>query len=110
VADVSRGSEGPAITVSLAAEGADSVVRVTGEVDIETSLALRTAILPVFEQPVPHTVIFDLGGVTFIDSAGLAVLISVARDGRSVRLRNPSAVFVRVLEATGLTQDFPVEP
>ena len=103
-------SEGPTITVSLGTEGADTVVHVAGEVDIETSPILRAAILPVFEQPVPHTVIFDLGGVGFIDSAGLAVLISVARDGRSVRLRNPPAVFIRVLEATGLSQDFPIEP
>jgi anti-anti-sigma factor len=73
-----------AITVTVQTNGATTVVRVTGEIDIDTSPTLRAAVTPLFERPLPHTVIFDLGAVSFVDSAGLTVFISVARDGRIV--------------------------
>jgi anti-sigma B factor antagonist len=86
-----------------------TVVHITGDIDLNTSPALRAALSPALQSPVSRTVIFDLSAVSFIDSAGLAVLISVAEDGRTVLLRHPSDLLVRVIEATGLSETLPVE-
>ena len=106
--DDEDGGEGFAVAVDD--EGAATVVHVTGDVDLDTASALRDALAPVLGWPVPRTVIFDLAAVTFIDSAGLAVLISVARAGHPVLLRRPSDVLARVIEATGLSDTLPAEP
>jgi anti-anti-sigma factor len=102
-------ADDPGINVTIDAEGAATVVRIEGDIDFATSPALRAAVSDVVSRPGPHTVIVDLEAVTFIDSAGIAVLVSIARDERSVVLRKPSSLFVQVLEATGLTDTFPIE-
>ena len=48
--------------------------------------------------------IFDLGGLEFIDSSGLAVLLAAAQKVPSVQLRNPSPIVRRVVEVTGLSE------
>jgi anti-anti-sigma factor len=48
--------------------------------------------------------IIDLGGVTFIDSSGLRALVKVKRTHPAVRVTNPTANVVRLLEVTGLSQ------
>jgi anti-sigma B factor antagonist len=98
------------ITVAVHPDGATTVVRVAGDVDADTSPTLRAAVTPLLHQPLPHTIIFDLSDVTFIDSAGLTVFISAARDGRTVLLRHPSEVLTRLIDATGLSDLLPIEP
>jgi len=110
MAELSDHHDDEAITVTVQADGDTTVVRVSGDVDVDTSPTLRAAVMPLFEQPLPHTVIFDLSDVTFIDSAGLTVFIAVARDGRTVLLRHPSEMLTRVIDATGLSDLLPVEP
>jgi anti-sigma B factor antagonist len=110
MAELSDHDADPAITVTVHPDGASSVVRVSGDVDADTSPTLRAALTPLLQRPLPHTVIFDLSDVSFIDSAGLTVFVSVARDGRTVLLRRPSAVLLRLIDATGLTDLLPVEP
>jgi anti-anti-sigma factor len=81
---------------------------VAGEIDASTAPALDDALshLPIGDGPV----VLDLSGVSFIDSSGLRVLISLAgraRDeGRSVALRDPSPTVARLLEITGLAEMF----
>ena len=108
--ELSAHDDGAKLRVMLDVDAAVTVVRMSGEVDVDTSPILREAIGPVFDRPVPHTVIFDLSGVRFFDSAGLAVLLSVTRNGHTVLLRNPSEVLTRIIEATGLADVLPVEP
>jgi anti-anti-sigma factor len=100
----------PAITVTIQADGATTVVRVTGDIDADTSPALREVVTPLLQQGLPHTVIFDLSDVSFMDSAGLTVLISVTRGGRTVLLRHPSDILTRLIAATGLSDLLPIEP
>lgn len=81
---------------------------VAGEIDASTAPTLDDAlrILPVGNG----TVVVDVSDVTFIDSSGLRVLISVAtraeEAGRSVILEQPSPTVTRLLEITGLTEMF----
>ncbi len=55
-----------------------TVISVFGEIDIATAPALRAAADTVIAQG-SRQLVMDLGGVEFIDSSGLAVLIGVAK-------------------------------
>jgi anti-sigma B factor antagonist len=91
-------------------ENASLVAHVLGEIDTLTAPLLRTELdarLP--EAPL---VVLDLTGVTFLGSAGLAVLVAakdgVERRGQTLRLVCGSRIVTRALEATGLLALFDV--
>ena len=46
---------------------------------------------------------FDLAGLRFMDSAGIAVLLGATKRVERVSLREPSPTVRRVVELTGLT-------
>ena len=79
------------------------VVRVTGEVDMSNAGKVREVVDQVTGTGVDR-LIFDLGGLEFIDSSGLAVLLAAAQKVPSVQLRNPSPIVRRVVEVTGLSE------
>ncbi len=85
------------------------VVRVTGEVDMSNAGKVREVVDQVTGTGVDR-LIFDLGGLEFIDSSGLAVLLAAAQKVPSVQLRNPSPIVRRVVEVTGLSEILPTEP
>jgi anti-sigma B factor antagonist len=85
------------------------VVRVTGEVDMSNAGDIREVVDQVTATGVDR-LIFDLGGLEFIDSSGLAVLLAAAQKVPSVQLRNPSPIVRRVVEVTGLSETLPTEP
>jgi anti-anti-sigma factor len=58
----------------------------------------------------PERIVFDLGGLRFMDSAGIAVLLGAAAKAGVVHLREPSRGVRRVIELTGLTELFAIEP
>jgi anti-sigma B factor antagonist len=90
-------------------EPATVVVRVTGEVDMSNAATLQEVLDEATSVDVERLV-FDLAGLEFIDSSGLAVLLAAAQKVPSVQLRNPSAIVRRVVEVTGLTETLPTEP
>jgi anti-sigma B factor antagonist len=65
------------------------VVAICGEVDIQSAPELRDELLRVIRRRGPELII-DLGGVTFLDCAGLGVLLATRRraqlEGGWVRL------------------------
>lgn len=80
-----------------------AVVRVEGEVDMAVAALFRAALE---ERIHPHCdLVVDLAGVTFLDAAGVGVLLEVegaAREvGRTVRIRNATGIVARVLQITG---------
>jgi anti-sigma B factor antagonist len=87
----------------LVHEGDDSVIHVTGELDIDTAPTLRSRI----EKAVgttPARVILDLRNTTFIDSTGLGVILRASHDfGREiVVIRSPGEQVLRVIRVTGV--------
>ena len=70
--------------VSFDDEGT-AVIRVAGEIDIATADTVRQAVAVAIE-PGPTHLVFDLSGVDFIDSSGLAVLLEAAKTAGSVRI------------------------
>jgi anti-sigma B factor antagonist len=86
-----------------------AVLSATGELDIATAPVLREAFLALLKQdPVPD-VTFEAGGLSFVDSSGLAVLLMVARrwnaEGRSLLVR-PSAQLTKVIDLAGVRRAF----
>jgi anti-anti-sigma factor len=84
------------------------VVTLTGELDTSNVASLESTMASIGQQP-PQRLIFDLSDLRFMDSAGIAVLVSAASNTTSVHLRNPSPIIRRVLEATGLTGVLPID-
>ena len=94
-------------------DGEVCLVRIRGEVDISNAPRLLTAI----ENAVGNNtriLALDLGGTTYLDSAGVQLLFVLAerlRDRRhTLRLIVPAAAPIRVvLELTGLPMLVPLE-
>jgi anti-sigma B factor antagonist len=78
-----------------------NVVTVTGEVDMATAPKLREAIAAADLRR--GRLVVDLCGVTFLDSAGVAVLFDHAAQGLEL-IVTPGAFIAVVLEVTGLSQ------
>jgi anti-sigma B factor antagonist len=85
------------------------VVILSGELDSSNAASLHERVASIPPRPA-RRLIFDLTDLRFMDSAGIAVLISAEAKANSVSIRNPSPIIRRVLEATGLSSMFPIEP
>jgi anti-anti-sigma factor len=85
-----------------------AVITLVGDVDISNAPRVRDAVTAVAEGR-PQRLVFDLADLTFIDSAGLSVLVAATGALEDVRLRAPSAIVSRVIELTGLTDVLPTE-
>lgn len=76
------------------ANDADTVVAITGEIDVSHAATLRRALLAEIAPPTAALTV-DLAGVTFLDSSGVSVLIA----GRNAA--NDAGVAYAVTGATG---------
>jgi anti-sigma B factor antagonist len=87
------------------------VATVTGGVELSSVTALRDRLHGHVYAGVPELVL-DLAGVTFLDSAGLSMLIGLRRimaaRGGTLRLAACPPSVAEVLELTGLTRSFEV--
>ena len=91
--------------LELRRHGASTVVRPTGELDIETSPELRECLDRLADQG--HVAILvDLRHVTFCDSTGISALVHgyhrCQNVGGSLRIAGETGSVARVLELTGL--------
>ena len=97
----------PSDLVSLAVSGSPPALRVTaaGEIDSSSAPLLRKHLDALLDADV-HELTVDLGGVTFLDSAGLCVLAAAHRRAvkSDIRLRvlASSRAVIRPLQITGL--------
>lgn len=86
-----------------------SVVLVGGEIDITTAPRLRERLIQLVGEGKSRLVI-DLGGVGFLDSTGLGVLVGAARRARTaggdVVLSGLADHNLKVFAITGLDQAF----
>ncbi len=103
--------DGPEVTATL--DGDVSSVTVTGEL---TEAARRSLVRAVTDQllsvPTLSRLELDLAGVTFMNSAGMAVLVQLQRMTQpravTVALVSPPQAVVRPLQLTGLWRRFEV--
>jgi anti-anti-sigma factor len=83
-----------------------AVVCVKGEIDMTTAPAFGEVVMAAVTRPGAPVVEVDLGGVEFMDSTGITVLVRCYReaDGRGRRLvvTRPRPVVLRVLRTAGV--------
>lgn len=88
-------------------------VRVSGELDVASAPRLGEELDRIAAEPPPRVVI-DLGGVTFLGSAGLGVLVQARRDLRDTDSRlvlaTPSDALRRVFQVVHLDRAFEFDP
>ena len=85
------------------------VLRLSGELDVTNAKQVRSAVDAVLSSETER-LIFDLEGLQFMDSSGIAMLVSVAHKVREVQVRNPSIIVRRLIELTGLADALHVTP
>ncbi|MEU3064468.1 STAS domain-containing protein [Streptomyces subrutilus] len=90
-------------------------VRPTGEIDLERASVLALALAEALSHASPsRPLVVDCEGLTFCDSSGLNAFLSARRTaektGTVIRLASPNQQFRRLLEMTGTTALFSVEP
>ncbi len=99
------------VNVESASDGAGAwpMLRVSGEVDIQTSPILEQHLARVLDQG-STSIVIDLAEVTFLDSTGLSVLVAGLKrcqgSGGDLRVASPQPNVRRVLEVTGLADVF----
>ncbi|QFY09439.1 anti-sigma factor antagonist [Nonomuraea phyllanthi] len=90
-----------------------AVLRVAGEIDVETAPQLRQRLVDLAGKGVRH-VIADLGQVEFLDSTGLGVLVGGLKrqrtQGGSLTLVTDAERILRIFRITGLVTVLPPHP
>ena len=90
-----------------------SVIRLSGEIDMLTTPALRAKVNEEL-QGGPSVLVLDMLSVEFLGSSGLALLVEALDESRSrdvsLRLVANSRPVSRPLQATGLTDLFALYP
>jgi len=92
--------------------GDHAMIKVGGEIDLATSPQLQAVLVDLVDRGF-HQLIVDLEQVSFLDCAGIGVLVDArqrvqAHDG-SLRLVRPRPLVWRVLALTGMTTVFPID-
>lgn len=104
-----RAEQTIALSASQPAAGV-TVLAVSGEVDMVSAPALRDALVNGLADG--GTFVVDMTGVTFLGSAGLAVLVEAARlapqHSATLKVVATARAVTRPLEATGLGEVFSV--
>jgi anti-anti-sigma factor len=98
------------LRVRVEQDGEALVVRASGELDLSNAKTLEAELRKAIAGDASE-VILDLGGVTFVDSAGLRLVLLMAkqslRNGGRLRLLRGSAPVEQVIEGSGVRHLLP---
>ena len=101
------------LRISSVDDAGRRVLTLAGSVDLGSRSLLTDAVSTAVAEAGVEQVVLDLSGVEFIDSTGLGAIVESsgkAEDtGRGFALRNPSKRVGRILELTGLDDQWPIE-
>jgi anti-anti-sigma factor len=76
------------IEIAVDHSGADTVVRLKGRVDVDSSPDVRDRLWAILSSdPLPHAVTVDLSNVTSIEASGIATLIEALKVARHREIR-----------------------
>jgi len=79
------------------------VIRLSGELDMVSVERVRSVVEGALTAE-DDRLAFDVSELEFMDSSGIALLVSAARRARQVELRHPTPIVRRLIELTGLTE------
>jgi anti-anti-sigma factor len=113
VTDPHRAARPDHLSVDHTTVGDSKVVTVRGEIDHEVKDILTDALLASADTAPPRVVV-DLSGVTFMDSSGINVFVTVHRavsDAQGwLRIAGAQESVLRILELVGLDEIIPCHP
>jgi anti-anti-sigma factor len=99
------------LTITVGRHRETVTVALTGELDLGSAGLLRDH-LAALQEDRPATLVLDLGDVTFMDSSGVALLLSLwrrcRRDGVTLMIARLSPAVRRVLELCGVAGLLPI--
>jgi anti-sigma B factor antagonist len=102
----------PLLVVEVTRDGDAAVVRIEGEVEFATAPRLRATLLDLAQEGA-SPVVLDLADVSFVDPAGISLMIQakkrLASANSDLVLRSPQASVRRVLEISGVTELFQID-
>ena len=89
------------------------IIRLSGELDEYVATKLRDVIDDIIDKNSSVTaLIFNLNGLTFVDSTGIGMMIGRYKKAKSYRIKtyieNPSLALEKILELSGLYQIMPL--
>jgi anti-anti-sigma factor len=100
------------LRLSVRHHGDRATIHIGGEVDLATCPLLQAIVVDLVDRGC-HQLIIDLERVSFLDCAGIRVLVDARRrvqeHGGSVTLVRPRPPVWRVLALTGMTEVFPID-
>jgi anti-anti-sigma factor len=98
------------LSLDVRPDGGRVVVAVRGELDMATIGSVEDA-LQALREAGSRDVVLDLRALTFVDCAGLNMLLAAGRDARAdgwnLAILDGSPALERLLEITGLRDHFP---
>ncbi len=103
------GDNGSATVEGLRDPSGVLTLSIAGELD----LASVESVLETIDEELngnPERVVLDLGGLTFMDSSGIAMMLQVSQRVGNMEVRNVTPIVRRVIEATGLVEVLGLEP
>jgi anti-sigma B factor antagonist len=100
------------LNLSVRYDGVRATIQVGGEIDLATCPQLQAVLVELLDRGC-HQLIVDLEQVSFLDCAGIRVLVDVRRrvreHGGSLELVRPRPLVRRILALTGTTTVFPID-
>ena len=92
--------------LTTAQEGGKLTLSLTGELDHHEAKALVRKLEDCLEAAMPRDCVLDLGGLRFMDSSGIAVILKLHRRmntlGGRLTVENVGQQPLRVLDASGI--------
>lgn len=98
-------TDGQQPVVEVRREDGRCLLMLHGELDLVSAPELDEVLV----RHAAEDIAVDLEDLTFLDSSGLAVLLQ-ATERRTLELRHPNPIILRVLETTGVLDRFEIAP
>ena len=93
-------------TVTFSAAGETLYAYLAGEIDHDSAQSLRLQLDDALISRAPQTLVMDLGGVGFMDSSGIGLILGRKRCagtlGTALRLQHAPAQLQKVLQLAGI--------
>ena len=101
--------EQPALRISAESDGATTVLRLAGELDLASAEVLRERVRTLLGHgSAIELLVLDLAGLEFLDVTGLGALLEARRKlaatGATLTLRRPRPMVVRMLTLLNLEE------
>jgi anti-sigma B factor antagonist len=102
----------PTLNLKVLHGGQETLVRLSGELDLSSAPALREVLAGAFEDDGPRRIVLDLSDLIYLDSTGLSIFVSAHKRATASSiefcLANPNPSVGRLFKITALDHFFTI--